>query len=114
MPELGDVGLRISDNAELLQQFIVPKGGGCIAGRCVEQAADIELCEQLDTLRLCSQAIEPDSVKPLENLTMFTMLGQPATFGHEALNIFEPGNDALRARCEGTLVQRGGVNAKLG
>ena len=50
------------------------------------------------TLLQCSQAVEPNSIQPLENIAILAMQGRATILFDKSLNILEACNDALLAR----------------
>ena len=57
----------------------------------------IDRFDQFPTIRLFPDTIQSNGIQALEDIMVFAMLWCAAMFFHEALNLFEPRDDALFA-----------------
>jgi len=100
LAKLGNGVVGAGVNAQFGQKRRVIKAGRWRADDCgaVKNAACIERRQQLASLGQRAQEIQTHGIEPLENITIFAALWQPAIFDHESLDIFKPGNDPLLQR----------------
>jgi hypothetical protein len=74
----------------------------------------VERDQQSAAIFLCAQPVETDSVKPLENVALLTVLWRAVMCINETLNLLESGDNPFLAGCPDSVFLRLDLDAKLG